>query len=80
MSLEDQFALRFVCVKCDSSGAVTKRISASGTGISKLFDIQHNQFIAVSCRGCGYTEIYNPEVLEGKRHLGSILDVLFGGR
>jgi predicted nucleic-acid-binding Zn-ribbon protein len=79
MSLEDQFAMRFVCAKCNSSGAVTKRISASGTGISKLLDIQHNQFIAVSCRHCGYTEVYNPEVLEGKRHLGSVLDVLFGG-
>ncbi len=79
MSLEDQFALRFVCTKCESTGASTKRISTSGTGISKLLDIQHNQFIAVSCRNCGYTEVYNPEILEGKRHLGSILDVLFGG-
>jgi predicted nucleic-acid-binding Zn-ribbon protein len=35
--------------------------------------------VSVSCRNCGYTEIYNPEVLEGKKHLGSILDVLFGG-
>jgi hypothetical protein len=27
---------------------------------------------------CGYTEVYNPEVMEGKRHLGSIPDILFG--
>jgi len=31
----------------------------------------------VSCKNCGFTELYNPEVLEGKRTLGSILDVLF---
>jgi predicted nucleic-acid-binding Zn-ribbon protein len=79
MSIDDQFATRFVCAKCSSSGGVTKRISASGAGISKLFDIQHNQFITVSCRHCGYTEVYNPEILEGKRQLGTILDVLFGG-
>jgi predicted nucleic-acid-binding Zn-ribbon protein len=79
MSLEEQLGTRFVCAKCKTHGAKVKRISAAGTGISKIFDIQHNQFVTASCTHCGYTEIYNPEVLEGKRHLGSILDVLFGG-
>jgi predicted nucleic-acid-binding Zn-ribbon protein len=79
MSLEDQMANRFVCSKCKNHGARTKRISAAGTGISKILDIQHNQFVLVSCLNCGFTEVYNPEILEGKRHLGSILDVLFGG-
>jgi len=79
MSLEDQMATRFRCAKCESSGATVKRIAAGGTGLSKILDIQHNQFVMVSCRNCGFTEVYNPEVLEGKRHLGSILDVLFGG-
>jgi predicted nucleic-acid-binding Zn-ribbon protein len=79
MSLEDQIALRFRCDKCENVGGTVKRFAASGTGLSKLLDIQHNQFIAASCRNCGYTEIYNPEVLEGKRQVGNILDVLFGG-
>jgi uncharacterized protein len=78
MKLEEQFASRFKCAKCGGSGAVTKRIAATGTGVSKLFDIEHNQFVTVSCNGCGYTEVYNPEILEGKRNLGSVLDVLFG--
>lgn len=79
MKLEDQMATRFTCGKCDGSGATVKRIATSGAGLSKLLDIQHNQFIMLSCRNCGYTETYNPEVLEGKRQLGNILDVLFGG-
>jgi predicted nucleic-acid-binding Zn-ribbon protein len=79
MSLEEQLGTRFVCSKCQTHGAKVKRISAAGTGISKIFDIEHNQFVAASCTNCGFTEIYNPEVLEGKRHLGSILDILFGG-
>lgn len=79
MKVEDQLGVRFVCGKCKNTGGKTKRISASGTGLSKILDIQHNQFIAVSCLNCGFTEIYNPEMLEGKRHLGNILDVLFGG-
>lgn len=79
MKLEDQMSTRFKCSKCDNSGAVVKRIAMSGAGLSKLLDIQHNQFITVSCNNCGFTEVYSPEVLEGKRHLGNILDVLFGG-
>jgi predicted nucleic-acid-binding Zn-ribbon protein len=79
MKLEEQLETRFVCPKCRTHGAKVKRISTAGTGISKIFDIEHNQFLATSCTNCGFTEIYNPEILEGKRHLGSILDVLFGG-
>ncbi|QRV17313.1 hypothetical protein JMJ58_11680 [Haloterrigena salifodinae] len=32
--------------------------SASGTGLSKLFDIQNRQFMVVSCTNCGYSELY----------------------
>ena len=78
MKLEDRIGQRFICVKCNSTGAGVKRISASGTGLSKMFDIQHNTFIAASCSNCGYTEIYNPEILEGKDKAGAILDILFG--
>ena len=79
MRLEDEIGHRFICPKCKSSGATVKRIAASGTGLSRMFDIQHNTFIAASCRNCGYTEIYNPEVLEGKDKAGAIIDILFGG-
>jgi len=79
VSIDEQLSERFVCAKCTHRGATTKRITATGAGLSKLFDIQHNQFVTVSCRNCGYTEVFNPEVLEGKRALGSILDVIFGG-
>lgn len=79
MQIEDQLADRFRCPKCNRRGGVAKRFAATGTGLSKLFDIQHNKFIAVSCNYCGFTEIYNPEILEGKSHTGTILDVLFGG-
>ena len=77
--LEEQFSRRFKCPKCSGTGADTKRIATTGAGLSKIFDIEHNQFVTVSCRNCGYTEVYNPEMLEGKKTLGSILDVLWGG-
>ncbi len=52
----------------------------TGTGLSKMFDIQHNHFLFVSCEGCGYVEVYDPSVLEGKSRgeLGTVLDILFG--
>ena len=43
-----------------------------------MMDIQHNKFIAVSCVCCGYTEFYNPEVLERQGIGMDVLDVLFG--
>ncbi|MFC1572497.1 zinc ribbon domain-containing protein [Candidatus Eisenbacteria bacterium] len=79
MHVDEMMATRFVCAKCRAQGAKTKRFAATGTGLSKLFDIQHNKFVAVSCLKCGYTEIYDPTVLEGRSNLGTVLDVLFGG-
>ena len=79
MSIDRQLAQRFVCTKCGHRGGGVKRFAATGTGLSKLFDIQHNKFIAVSFGGCGDTEDLHPEVLEGKSVGSDILDVLFGG-
>ena len=79
MSIDRQLAQHFRCTKCHSQGASIKRIAATGTGLSKLMDIQHNKYIALSCQNCGYTELYNPDFLEGKNNLGTIIDILFGG-
>lgn len=78
MDLDQEILSRFVCAKCGNNSASAKRFSAAGTGLSKMFDIQHNVFLAISCNRCGYTELYNPEILEGKDTMGNILDLLFG--
>ncbi|MBD3235073.1 MAG: hypothetical protein GF330_00015 [Candidatus Eisenbacteria bacterium] len=79
MSLDDTLATRFVCSKCRSQGGHAERLATTGTGLSKLFDIQHRHYIAVSCTRCGYTELFNPKILGQQRKLGTILDILFGG-
>ena len=79
MKLEDQIEAKFVCAKCNAHGAKVKRFAATGTGLSKIFDFQHNAYLTASCKNCGYTELYNPEILEGKSSLGTVLDVIFGG-
>jgi hypothetical protein len=49
----------------------------SGTGISRLFEIQPYRYAFASCHNCGYTEIYNLATLEGKDDVGDLLDILF---
>ncbi|MGX4585755.1 zinc ribbon domain-containing protein [Paenibacillus chitinolyticus] len=63
-----------------STDSIVKEIAMTGTGLSKLLDIQHNHYLFVSCMNCGSVEIYDPNVLEGHKvgKLGSIIDVLFG--
>ncbi|GIP40164.1 hypothetical protein J31TS4_34440 [Paenibacillus sp. J31TS4] len=71
---------RFRCRKCRNDDCRIKEVAMTGTGLSKLLDIQHNHYLFVSCSGCGYVEVYDPEVLEGHKpgKLGSVLDLLFG--
>lgn len=70
--------LNFKCAKCDAQGAEVRRLAMSGTGLSRLFEVQMNRYAFVSCNQCGYTEIYNLDTLEGRDDIGSIFEILFG--
>jgi predicted nucleic-acid-binding Zn-ribbon protein len=78
-NIEKEIESRFVCAKCRSTGAEVKSLAMSGTGLSKLLDIQHNRYVFASCENCGFTEVYNLDILAGKRDEAlNILDVIFG--
>jgi predicted nucleic-acid-binding Zn-ribbon protein len=78
MAKADQLlAQKFVCPKCEERGAHVERLAMAGTGLSRLFEIQHHRFAFVSCHNCGYTEVYNLKILEGKDNIGTLLDVIF---
>ncbi len=78
-NIEKEIESRFVCAKCHSTGAEVKSLAMSGTGLSKLLDIQHNRYVFASCENCGFTEVYNLDILAGKRDDAlNILDVIFG--
>lgn len=62
------------CIKCGSTDAETKDVAMTGTGLSKMFDIQHNQFTVVYCKSCGYSEFYNKASSTGS----NVLDLFFG--
>jgi uncharacterized protein len=70
----------FKCSKCQEKDCRIKEVAMTGTGLSKLFDIEHNHFLFVSCNNCGFVEVYDPDVLNGKKSgsLGTIMDILFG--
>jgi len=46
------------CPKCGGTETETDKIATSGTGLTKLFDVQNRRFIVVSCADCGYSELY----------------------
>jgi len=78
-AVEYQLGEAFVCPKCHNPGGHVERLSMSGTGVSRFFDIQPYRYAFVSCANCGYTEIYNLKVLEGRDDPGMILDIIFSG-
>ena len=77
--VEDELSRKFVCPKCHQRGAHAERLAMSGTGLSRFFDIQPFRYIFLSCHNCGYTEVFNLKMLEGKDDLGTFIDVLFSG-
>ncbi len=63
------------CIKCGSRDAGTKEIATTGSGLSKVFDVQHNKFQVVFCKNCGYSELYNKQTSTA----GNVFDLFFGG-
>ncbi|NUC74518.1 nucleic acid-binding protein [Haloterrigena sp. SYSU A558-1] len=60
------------CPKCDHTETEIDEIATSGTGLSKLFDIQNRQFMVVSCTNCGYSELYRGQ------SSGNMVDLFLG--
>lgn len=77
-ALEEQIGARFACSKCKNSSSRIRRFAATGSGLSRFVDWQHNEFLSVSCERCGFTEIYDPRVFQDKSRVTEILDLLFG--
>ena len=50
------------------------KIAMTGTGVSRYLNVQHNQFKAVSCKKCGYTEMYKINSSNAE----NIVDLFFG--
>ncbi len=75
--IDGVLADKFVCPKCENRGGYTERLAMAGTGLSRLFEVQPHRYAFVSCNNCGYTEVYNLKILEGKDDIGTFIDILF---
>ena len=49
---------KYVCPKCENNGYEVDEFCATGSGISKLFDVQNRRFTTITCTKCKYTEMY----------------------
>ena len=76
-TVNELLAEKFVCSKCDQKGAYVEKLAMSGTGISRLLEVQPYRYAFVSCTNCGFTEVFNLKMLEGKDNLGTFLEILF---
>lgn len=65
---------QFVCAKCGHTEFTHDQFQATGGNFAKIFDVQNKKFITVSCRRCGYTELYRQETDDG----WNILDFFIG--
>jgi len=74
---DELLAQEFVCARCHHQSGEVERLAMSGTGLSRLLEIQPYRYVFVSCTNCGYTEVYNLRTLEGKDNLGTFLEILF---
>ena len=75
--IEQMLARSFHCQRCSHRGATARKLAMSGTGLSRLFEIQPYRYAFVSCTNCGHTEVFDLRVLDGKDNLGTVLEILF---
>lgn len=75
--IENELAAAFVCSKCLHSGGHVEQLAMSGTGLSRLLEVQTYRYAFVSCKNCGYTEIYNLRTLSGVDNVGTLFEILF---
>jgi hypothetical protein len=60
------------CPKCGHTGTDIDDIATSGTGLSKMFDVQNRTFTVVTCTNCGYSELYRAN------SSGNLVDLFLG--
>lgn len=50
--------MNWKCVKCGCEEFEKDQFQATGGDFAKIFNVQNKKFITVSCKECGYTELY----------------------
>ena len=56
---------KYQCVKCGNTEFEQDQFQATGGTFAKLFDVQNKKFVTITCKKCGYTEIYKTDTDAG---------------
>ena len=62
---------KYKCSKCGNTEYDSGEIRVTGSFWTKIFNIQNRKFITLSCKKCGYTELYSKT---GAKTAENILD------
>lgn len=65
---------QYVCPKCQNTTFESDQFQATGGNFERVFNIQNKKFITVSCKECGFTELYKATTSRG----WNVLDFLVG--
>ncbi|MGL5352474.1 MAG: zinc ribbon domain-containing protein [Clostridium sp.] len=65
---------QYVCPKCQNTTFESDQFQATGGNFERVFNIQNKKFITVSCKECGFTELYKATTSTG----WNVLDFLVG--
>jgi hypothetical protein len=70
--MENDELISYVCPKCGNTSYIKDELRATGSYLTKLFNVQNKKYVTISCNRCGYTEFYRKE----SSMLGNIFDFL----
>ncbi|WP_097026360.1 zinc ribbon domain-containing protein [Clostridium peptidivorans] len=65
---------QYICPKCGNNEYEADQFQATGGNFAKIFDVQNKKFTTISCKRCGYTELYKTRSSDG----WNVLDFLIG--
>lgn len=54
----DAQSLNYKCPKCNNKTYKIGQVRATGSLLTKIFDIQNQKFTTVTCERCTYTEFF----------------------
>ena len=60
----------YSCGKCGEAQYQTGELRTTGSGLSRFFNIQNQKYATISCKACGYTELYRRD----GGGMGNVLD------
>ena len=65
---------QYICAKCGNTKFESDQFQATGGNFAKIFDVQNKKFITISCKKCGYKELFKSSTSTGWNILDFLID------